>query len=310
MPTFDIVLAGHFARDRDVYQGRVRAMLGGSVYFGGYALAALGVQAAILTRLAEKDRPLLDELAEKGVQVFCRYGAETSGIENTYLDESRDRRTCKLIAAGQPFQPNDFPRMRAAIVHLAPLIAGEAPRAFVEELSQWGLLSLDAQGFLRVHRDGALRLERNEEFEDLIRSAAFLKLDHAEAETLTGLKDPEAALEEIQRMGTAEVVLTHAAGVIACRHGRRVQAPWTARNLSGRTGRGDTCMSTYLACRALNLTPEEALPLAAELTSRKMEQEGPFRRSLADLDKVAVAPLLEKFPLAAASQHSDQIKGS
>jgi sugar/nucleoside kinase (ribokinase family) len=186
--------------------------------------------------------------------------------------------------------------MRAAIVHLAPLIAGEAPRAFVEELSQWGLLSLDAQGFLRVHRDGALRLERNEEFEDLIRSAAFLKLDHAEAETLTGQKDLGSALERIQKLGAREIVLTHATGVISCRNGKRVDAPWTAQNLSGRTGRGDTCMSTYLACRALDIAPEEALPLAAELTSRKMEQEGPFRRTLADLDPAVTAPLLKKLP--------------
>ena len=291
MPRFDVVLAGHFARDRDVYQGKGRPMLGGSVYFGGYALAGLGVRAAILTRLAEKERPLLDHLAEKGIQIFCRYGTETSGIENTYLDETRDRRQCKPIAVGEPFQPGDFPKMQASVVHIAPLMQGEAPRAFVEALSGWGRLSLDAQGFLRVHREGTLRLEKNEEFESLLPRASFLKLDHAEAETMTGKKDLDSALARLQEMGAREFVLTHAAGAIACTNGKRVDAPWTAENLSGRTGRGDTCMATYLACRALDLEPGEALPLAAELTSRKMEQEGPFRGTLADLKPETTSPL-------------------
>jgi len=294
MPRFDVVLAGHFARDRDVYQGKARAMLGGSVYFGGFALAGLGVRAAILTRLAEKERPLLDPLAERGVHIFCRYGTQTSGIENTYLDETRDRRQCKPIAVGEPFQPGDFPRMQATVVHLAPLIQGEAPPAFVEELLAWGRLSLDAQGFLRMHRQGTLRLEKNEYLESILPRAAFLKLDHAEAETMTGRRDLASALERLAEMGAGEMVLTHASGVIACRNGKRVDAPWTAENLSGRTGRGDTCMASYLACRALDLEPEEALPLAAELTSRKMEQEGPFRGALDALQPTTAACLQRK----------------
>jgi hypothetical protein len=294
MPRFDVVLAGHFARDRDVYQGKARPMLGGSVYFGGHALASLGVRGAILTRLAEQDRYQLDDLEARGIQVFCRYGTETSGIENTYLDATRDRRHCKPIAVGEPFQVGDFPRMRVNIVHVAPLLKGEVPREFVEFLAGWGRLSLDAQGFLRVHREGTLKLERSEEFESMIRGADFLKVDHAEAETMTGRKELNAALERLREMGAMEIVLTHATGVIVCKDGKTAEAPWTASSLPGRTGRGDTCMSTYLACRALELGPEEALPIAAELTSRKMEKEGPYRGSLASLSPEVTAPLQKR----------------
>ena len=294
MPHFDVIFAGHFARDRDVYQGKARAMLGGAVYYGGHVLASLQVRGAILTRLAEKERSLLDPLAEMGVQIFCRYGADTTGIENTYLDETRDRRLCKPIKIGEPFEPHDFPRLPTAIVHIAPLICGEAPRAFVEELSTWGRLSLDAQGFLRVHRNGTLKLEKNETFEAFLSSASFLKLDHAEAEILTGTQDIQTALDRILGMGVGEVVLTHADGVAACREGKRVDAPWTARNLAGRTGRGDTCMAAYLACRALGLEPEESLPVAAVVTSHKMEREGPFSGKMEELDPEITAPLARK----------------
>ncbi|GAH32478.1 unnamed protein product, partial [marine sediment metagenome] len=48
------------------------------------------------------------------------------------------------------------------------------------------------------------------------------------------------------------------------------------RNLSGRTGRGDTCFSAYITER-LNKGVEEALLFAVALVSFKMEKPGPFK---------------------------------
>jgi len=291
---YDVVIVGHFARDRNVFRGKVASVPGGAVYYGGHVLAGLGVRGAIATRLAEEDLPLLGPLAARGLDVFHRVGPATTGIENTYLDETMDRRTCVPIAVGTPFRAGEFPRLSASIVHVAPLIQGEAPHEFVRELASWGRLGLDAQGFLRVHRDGSLRLERNERFPELLRHAEFLKLDHAEAETLTGHKDRHVAMARILDMGVREVVLSHAEGVTARRGMHAADAPWTSRDLRGRTGRGDTCMAAYLACRALGLGLEESLPLAAEVTSRKMEREGPFSLHLDELPPEVAAPLREK----------------
>ncbi len=294
MPNYDVIIAGHFARDRNVFMGKAADVPGGAVYYGGHVLAALGVRGAIVTRLAEQDRPLLDSLADRGVDVLHRAGPATTGIENTYLDETMDRRNCVPIAIGHPFRPGEFPAMKTHIVHIAPLIRGEAPGEFVRELGAWGRLGLDAQGFLRVHRDGSLRLERDDRFRELLRHAEFLKLDHAEAETLTGCTDRGAAMDRILEMGVEEVVLSHASGVTARRGMEVVDAPWTSRQLRGRTGRGDTCMAAYLACRALGLGIEDSLALAAEVTSRKMEQPGPFSLHGNNLSPALLAPLREK----------------
>lgn len=294
MPGYDVILVGHLARDRNVFRGKAAQVAGGAVLYGGHVLAALGVRGAIVTRSAETDRSLLAPLTDRGLDVFHRAGPATTGIENTYLDETMDRRTCVPIAVGAPFQPGEFPALATRIVHVAPLIRGEAPEAFVRELASWGRLGLDAQGFLRAHRNGTLRLEPNPAFLQLLRDAEFLKLDHAEAETLTGCRDRQAAMERILESGVKEVVLSHAKGVTARRGDRAVDAPWTSRQLCGRTGRGDTCMAAYLACRALDLDLEEALPLAAEITSRKMEREGPFSLRRDELPPDLTAPLRAK----------------
>ncbi|TFG92550.1 MAG: ribokinase, partial [Candidatus Atribacteria bacterium] len=51
--------------------------------------------------------------------------------------------------------------------------------------------------------------------------------------------------------------------------------PLKPRNLSGRTGRGDTCFSAYITER-LDKDIESALLFASALVSLKMERPGPF----------------------------------
>ena len=65
------------------------------------------------------------------------------------------------------------------------------------------------------------------------------------------------------------------------------EAPFVIRSLDGRKGRGDTCISAYLAGR-LKSSPEDSCKFAAAVTSLKLEKEGPFDRTYQDiLDKLA-----------------------
>jgi sugar/nucleoside kinase (ribokinase family) len=53
--------------------------------------------------------------------------------------------------------------------------------------------------------------------------------------------------------------------------------------LDGRSGRGDTCVGTYVAMR-LSRDPREAGIWAAAVTSLKMEDLGPFNRSMREVE--------------------------
>jgi sugar/nucleoside kinase (ribokinase family) len=112
--------------------------------------------------------------------------------------------------------------------------------------------------------------------EDGLPYVDFLKLDSAEAEVLTGKTDRSRAAEALADYGAREIVLTHAGGVLVHANGAHYEAPFTPRELKGRTGRGDTCFAAYLAKR-LSASSEEACEFAALVTSLKMEAPGPFR---------------------------------
>ena len=123
--------------------------------------------------------------------------------------------------------------------------------------------------------------------ETLLPFVDVLKTDAAEAEYLTGLSDRYEAAKVLCDMGAREVMVTHNSEVIVCGHfGARdlsfVKAPLVPRNLSGRTGRGDTTFAGYLAMRSTH-TAQEAVLFAAALVSKKMETPGPYHGSKDDI---------------------------
>ena len=111
----------------------------------------------------------------------------------------------------------------------------------------------------------------------------FLKTDAAEAEVLTGLTDRVEAAKLLYSWGAKEVLITHNSEVLVYDGKEIYTCPIKARNLSGRTGRGDTTFATYINER-LTCDIPTALKTATALVSLKMEKPGPFMGTRADLD--------------------------
>ena len=111
----------------------------------------------------------------------------------------------------------------------------------------------------------------------------YLKTDAAEAEILTGLTDRAEAAKLLHSWGAKEVLITHNTEVLAYDGVTTYTCPIKARNLSGRTGRGDTTFAGYINERLTADIPT-ALRFATALVSLKMETRGPFTGTRADVD--------------------------
>jgi len=93
---------------------------------------------------------------------------------------------------------------------------------------------------------------------------------------MTGVKDRKMAAEMLFRWGAKEIMITHNEEVLIYNGKKYYTCPLKPRNLSGRTGRGDTCFSAYITER-LNKDIDDALLFASALVSLKMESPGPFK---------------------------------
>lgn len=284
--SYDLAFVGHFARDRLVYRGVVEAASGGGVYYGAFAARRLGCAVAVVTRLHPDDLHYLDEMRDAGIEVYARPAPATTGIENVYPTPDMDRRICRPLAFAGPFSPDDLPALEAAVIVVTPLMAGEVDADLVRLLASRGPVALDVQGFARVPEGGTLVTRPWPQAAAVLRDVTFLKLDDAEAEVLTGERALRQAAEAVAALGPREVVLTHKGGLLVYAGGTLASAPFVAREVRGRTGRGDTCFASYLAARR-TLPPEDACRLAAAVTSLKMEQPGPYRGTREDAERLA-----------------------
>jgi sugar/nucleoside kinase (ribokinase family) len=282
----DVAFVGHFARDRLVYRGVTETASGGGVYYGAMAVRRLGFSAAVITKLHPDDFAWLDEMREAGIEVHAAPAPATTGIENVYPTQQLDRRITRPLGFAGAFAPGEVPRVEARVTIVTPLMAGEVPPDLVRTLVTRGPVALDVQGFVRV-RDGDALVTRDwpDKTTDLA-GVVFLKVDDAEAEILTGVTDVREAVRALAALGPREVVLTRAQGLLVLADGTFCEAPFVPRDTIGRTGRGDTCFSTYVAAR-LEAPPEPACRLAAAVTSLKMEQPGPYRRTREEAERLA-----------------------
>ncbi len=280
----DIAVIGHFARDKIIVRGEEQVSSGGSVYYGGIALRRMGLSVAVITRLRVDDFGLLDELKSEGILVFAQPAEQTSGIENTYLTDDMDRRLCKPLGFAGPFRRQDLPDVQARTFLVGPIMAGEVDIPLLRTLSSRGAVALDAQGFVRVPEGDDLVFRDWPQKQEGLALVDALKVDTAEAEALTGCTDVRQAMRELGAYGPSEIVLTRPQGVLVYADGEVHQAPFNPREVRGRTGRGDTCFAAYLG-RRLTASPEEACRFAAAMTSLKLEQPGPFRGSIEDVER-------------------------
>lgn len=274
---FDIVILGHFAKDKIVIRGVEKDSLGGAVYYGALALSKMNFCTGIITLLAREDFPYLDIFKKNGVEVFAYEAANTSGIKNTYFSENNlNERICEPIAFAGEFKTEHISNFTTKVFHIGPIMAGEVSRELIEYIAlKFDKVSLDLQGFLRVREGKQLRFKDWPDKEDGLREIHTVKADSVESEVITGEKNLAKAAQIIAGWGPREVVITHKDGLLVYAEGEVFEAPFTPRSLEGRTGRGDTCISTYLAGR-LTLAPEQSCKFAAAATTLKLEKEGPL----------------------------------
>ncbi len=274
---FDIAFVGHFTKDTVVTPQASTEHRGGAFYYGSHVATRMGLKTAVVTRLAQEDWGVVDELTGLGVTMFAARTPESTNLRIVYPTANLDERTIYAVGFAGAFTPEEVAPVQAKTYHIGASIRGEVPHAVVAALAAKGArLSLDGQGYIRVNQDGTLTYAPWDEMASTLRLVNVLKVDGTEAEFLTGQKDMRQAAQMLASYGPQEVVLTQNSGVLVFAENRFFEEPWQVREIKGRTGRGDTCTAAYLGKR-LTAGPGEAARFAAALTGRKLEAPGPFR---------------------------------
>ncbi|MFB3904624.1 MAG: PfkB family carbohydrate kinase [Acidobacteriota bacterium] len=283
--TYDLVFVGSYTKDTVVSSGRSRVVDGGGFNYGAHAAVLMGLKTAAVTRLAAEDVHVVKALVDLGVDVFPTYTPHSTHLTLYYPTSNVDERVISVMQTAGSFTPGEVRDLDATAFIINTSLRGEAGEDVVLDLkSKKALLAADAQGFIRAMApDGTLAYAPWPQKKQVLAHFDILKTDAVEAEALTGLRDIREAAAALAGWGPKEIVLTHRDGLLVLAAGAFHEAPWCPKELVGRSGRGDTCLASYVGKR-LSASPAEATVWAAALTSLKMEAEGPIKRSLAEVE--------------------------
>ncbi len=282
MSSYDIIMIGHVSKDIMIYLDQDQRFTAGPVVYSSASASKTGAKVLVITKAAREDWKDIEYIRGNNIDLRIIESPVSTSIENIYLSEDREKRKVTLLSQAEPFTEKDIPTEKTKIYHLAGLFKDEIPESLIMPLSEKAPVGIDAQGLLRCNENGKLLFRDWANKKKYLPRITYLKTDAAEAEILTGTDDREKAARMLADMGAKEVMVTHNTEVIVLSDGAFHRAPFNPANLSGRTGRGDTCFASYLA-RRLTHGPEDAVRYAAALTSMKMEKPGRFSGTIDDV---------------------------
>lgn len=282
---YDTLILGQVCLDTNTdYDGKVTRAYGGAALFSGYASAAMGNRSAVLVKRNGASIDLNEAYSRcQPITILPLDSAESTRMENNYLSADRERRDCRCTTCIDAYHPEDLAGLDAKICHIAGLVRGDIGADVLIAAAKIGLLAVDVQCMLRCVEPNRKMVMRDwEEKHELLPLISFLKTDAAEAEVMTGTADRAEAARLLHQWGAKEVMITHNSEVLVYDGTEYYTAPLRPRNLTGRTGRGDTTFACYLGER-LHSSISESLRRAAALVSLKMETPGPFLGTREDM---------------------------
>ena len=287
MKHYESIIIGHIPIHNNIdHLGNGAFVCGGAVLYSSASAYALGHKAAAITRLAENDNERLSEFTIPKEDIYAVWCENSTTMKNVYLTPDKERRNSSCLSVGTPFELSDIPDgISADIYHFAGLIYGDFPNEMIKECARKGKIAVDVQTCLRhVNTDtGEMYFEDWADKKEMLPYIDFLKTDAAEAEIMTGTSDRAEAAKILYGWGAKEVLITHNTEVLAFDGENIYTCPIRARNLSGRTGRGDTTFAAYINERLTN-NIQHSLLYATATVSLKMETPGPLKAARADIE--------------------------
>ena len=178
--------------------------------------------------------------------------------------------------------------VEADIYHLGTLLADDFSLEVIKHLSEKGILSADAQGYLREVRGEKVYAIDWEEKLEALKYIDILKVNDKEMEVLTGYSDPEKAARQLGEWGVKEVLITLGSlGSLIYAEGEFHRIPaFPPKEVVDATGCGDTYAAGYLYKRSQGASYYDAGCFAAAMSTLKLEHHGPFSGTEEDIQAI------------------------
>ena len=284
-----ICCIGHITLDKIVTPLKTTYMAGGTSFYFSHAISHLKnyQNYKLITSLASSEYQSADDIRNLGIEVQVIPSKKTVYFENIY-GNNPDERTQRVLAKADPFTIENLKDAEADIFHLGTLLADDFSLDVIKYLSTKGILSADAQGYLREVRGEKVYAIDWAEKKEALKYIDILKVNEKEMEVLTGHRDPEKAALQLAEWGVKEVLITLGSlGSLIYAEGEFHRIPaFPPKDVVDATGCGDTYAAGYLYMRNQGASYYDAGCFAAAMSTLKLEHHGPFSGTEEDIQAI------------------------
>ena len=285
----DICCIGHITKDKIVTPNRTVYMAGGTSFYFAYAINQLpkDVSFSLVTAMDPTETEPVEKMRQAGIDVTLNASRNTVFFENIY-GENQNERKQRVLAKADPFTIQQLEHIDAKVYHLGSLLSDDFSPEVVKYLSKKGHVSIDVQGYLREVKDEKVYAIDWKEKKEVLKHTYYLKVNEIEMETITGVKDAHEAAKLIHSWGVTEVIITLGSeGSLIYVDDTFYEVPaYAPHEVVDATGCGDTYSAGYLYKRLQGATPTDAGKFAAAMCTIKLEHNGPFNRSIEDVNAI------------------------
>jgi len=286
MNKYGITFIGHMCYDEVKPYGEDPIIAPGSaVLCGAMVTAKIGVKTAAVVKMSQDEERINQPMKDLGVDVFVIPADCTTYSRVLHRSENVDERDITLVRTAGLIKIEDVPDLASRYFHLAGISDSEFNMELIDGLKARGYnLTTDMQSYVRqiTPKTHEIHFGDVKDKEEIVSKMDMVKLDVVEAKVLTGTDDLEKAAQIVGSWGCPEIMITRSDGVLVYAKGQSYFEKFSNNSVIGRTGRGDTTFSAYLAWRLEHDIPQ-SLKFAAALVSIKMEKYGPFQGTLEDV---------------------------
>jgi sugar/nucleoside kinase (ribokinase family) len=293
----DVLVAGHVVMDEVIdyaNQAVPRKSLGGPVAYSSIALTSLGFTSEIVTNVGDDFPSQYSALLRSrgGVQID-RFKVRNEKTTSFRIDRSIEPRRMWLLAKCKDLSSSDFfnseaeSRIGRAKGLVVNTVAGEISLSLLDRISkEFEHVFVDSQGFVRkFSRDHAVELRSGLDISALS-GVDFLKADHNELSSWTGLNDFEGSLRQIARF-VRYIIITSGPGYAEIYEGEKVR--WRARPLEveirDTTGAGDIFLAVFAAAFGKSEKVGDALASACSAAALALGKTG-IEKAVLDKEKL------------------------
>src|SRR5512146_869473 len=134
MDQVDIVCIGNYTKDVIVSPAGIKYVDGGAVNYAAHAAVRLGVKVGVITRLAQEDKRMVENLQKAGVVCQATYTPASTCVRLEYPGSNPDVRTLYVTSTAGSISLEEIASLEAGAAAIGTTLRGEVGLDVIAEL--------------------------------------------------------------------------------------------------------------------------------------------------------------------------------